>query len=439
MAATTSAPLPKIDIFMTQHCSIPLIRCDFDSALKAANSHYKEMHETTGNTLPENKLPDENQSDEIQKVRTSSHPRTVINYKQFLEEYADAPPTPPRKKRDIDLKCKPSKQQIAADKFRSKFVTKPTYLPRLVRNKTAKKNPEAITTPTADAQPSTSDKPASKSKTLLTPATSAETQEAIEALLMLGGLPTLENNPGDNASLVLITGATPDDVREAWQEDETLPPTNQTLDQGINMAGNPPLGIVIGTAIKSDDKNDNDTQEVKIEKKDLNIKQYGIKRKYKLDWKFKCKLYGEKLSSIQEFNQHCLDNHPPLPCPDCARIFISPQTLAKHRYTHAEYMYECADCGCGFTFKSQLESHHKVHLKMAGFVCFKPKCGKWFKRESELNAHLIVHDKKEIKCDHCDYSNPDIRNVRAHMKVHSDRLLYYCPICQKGFKWQQQK
>ena len=90
------------------------------------------------------------------------------------------------------------------------------------------------------------------------------------------------------------------------------------------MPGNPPPGIVIGTAIKTDGDNDNNTQEVKIEKKDLNIKQYEIKRKYKLDRKFKCKLCSEKLSSIQEFNQHCLDNHPPLPCPDCTRVFISP-------------------------------------------------------------------------------------------------------------------
>ena len=101
MAATTSAPLPKIYIFITQRCSIPLLRCDFDSALKAANSHNKEMHETTGNTLPENKLPEEDQSDEIQKVRTSSRPRTVINYKQFLEEYADAPL--PRLGRNVKL------------------------------------------------------------------------------------------------------------------------------------------------------------------------------------------------------------------------------------------------------------------------------------------------------------------------------------------------
>ena len=125
MTATTSAPLPKIDIFMTQCCSIPLIRCDFDSALKAANSHNKEMQETTGSTVPDDKPPDEGQTDKSTEVRTSSHPRTVINYKEFLEEYADAPPTPPRKKHEVDLKCKPSKQRIAADKFKSKFCEKP--------------------------------------------------------------------------------------------------------------------------------------------------------------------------------------------------------------------------------------------------------------------------------------------------------------------------
>ena len=34
--------LPDINIFMTQHCSIPLIRCDYESALKAADTHQKE-------------------------------------------------------------------------------------------------------------------------------------------------------------------------------------------------------------------------------------------------------------------------------------------------------------------------------------------------------------------------------------------------------------
>ena len=70
-------------------------------------------------------------------------------------------PTPPRKKHEVNLKHKPSKQWIAADKFRSKFVMKPTQLPRPVRNITSKKDSEAQSKPTVDPQPSTSDTPTS--------------------------------------------------------------------------------------------------------------------------------------------------------------------------------------------------------------------------------------------------------------------------------------
>ena len=149
-----------------------------------------------------------------------------------MEEYADAPPTLPRKKHEVDLKCKPSKQWIAADKFRSKFVTKPTHLPRPVRNKTSKKDSEAQSKPSVDPQPSTSDMPTPKLNTVLTPGMSTETKEAIEALLMLGDMPTMENNPlpdDDNAILVPITGIAPDKVLEAPQVDDTTePPPNQT-------------------------------------------------------------------------------------------------------------------------------------------------------------------------------------------------------------------
>ena len=189
------------------------------------------MHETTGNAAPDNKPPDEVQPDKTQEVQTSSCPQTVINYKQFLEEYTDAHPTPPRKKCEVDLKCKPSKQRIAADKFRSKFVTKPMHLPRPVRNKTSKKDLEAQSKPTADPQPSASDTPAPKSNTVLTPATSTETKKAIEALLMLGDMPTMENNPvpdDDNAFLVPITGVAPDEACEASQADDAPEPPQPT-------------------------------------------------------------------------------------------------------------------------------------------------------------------------------------------------------------------
>ena len=59
--------------------------------------------------------------------------------------------------------------------------------------------------------------------------------------------------------------------------------------------------------------------------------------------------------------------------------------------------------------------------------------------QNVTNASRGNRSKKDIKCEHCDNSNQDIRNIHAHSKVHSNRLLYHCPLCQKGFKWQQQK
>ena len=56
------------------------------------------------------------------EIRTSARKRTIINYRKFLEEYADEPPSPPKKKKEIDLKRKPSKTRIAAEKYsRSNF------------------------------------------------------------------------------------------------------------------------------------------------------------------------------------------------------------------------------------------------------------------------------------------------------------------------------
>ena len=81
----------------------------------------------------------------------------------------------------------------------------------------------------------------------------------------------------------------------------------------------------------------------------------------------------------------------------------------------------------------------RVHQTQGDWVCFKPKCGKRFKRESELNAHLLSHSKKELQCDECPYKNSDVRNLRAHKRRHSDALPFKCAFCGKGFKWIQQR
>ena len=101
--------------------------------------------------------------------------------------------------------------------------------------------------------------------------------------------------------------------------------------------------------------------------------------------------------------------------------------MMKHKHAHYEFMFECKHCEKGFHFQSQLCEHLWVHQSQGNWTCFKPKCGKRFKHESELNAHLLSHNKKKYECDQCMYSNPDPRNLRAHQCKHSDRKHLYVP------------
>ena len=452
--------LPDINIFLMQRCNIPLIRCDYSSALKAADTHRKKIKSPNVNSSSAPALASPTPSDEIALLGTSGRTHTVINYRQFLEEFADAPPSPPKRKTDIDLllKRRPSKERIAAEKHKSKITTKATSAPKPVYNKRPRKNIlstpkiESTTKPTIPEQEAAETNTADKM--LLTPATTTETRDAIEALLLLSELPPINQVPDDDNSVLVPVGGGYQAGTNTDQSDiimPLLPLTSEegTIGEALSAKDRPPKhssnnkethalplpGTVLGTSTKIDtgsDANINDNVEPKVQpkpkskpapvKKELSFEHYGIKRKYKAVRTFKCKQCPAAMPSVQEYNKHYLDCHLPQTCPDCTKVFTSPRTLAKHCYTHAEYMYECQDCNRGFRFKSQLESRRKVHIKISGYVCFKPKCGKHFKRESELNAHLTAHSKNKIKCDHCNYSNSDIQNVRAHSKVHSDKL-----------------
>ena len=266
----------------------------------------------------------------------------------------------------MDLKCHPSKQRLAAEKYKSRFATKPTHLPRPVCCKassttttSATNNPNPIPVSTSVA-----DKEGEKNQTLPTPATSNKMRDAIEALLMLGDAPPTDSQLAldDNALLVPIAGSSTASIPPPAKEDtdnlnieatdEPIPsvdtPLNNDGAEAPVLPQQPPLPrTVLGMAVKTDlDNTDQNT--IKLDpapKKELSFKQYGIKRKYKSARKFKCKICLIELPSIQEFNQHYLDKHPPLLCPDCTKVFSSPRTLAKHRYTHAEFMFEYQDCG----------------------------------------------------------------------------------------------
>ena len=117
------ATLLGIDVFLSRTCTIPLVRCDFNLIKKAVETQEKQNKESEKQKKEAStEAPDPTKTalaanTDANEVRTSSCKCTIIDYEKFLEEFADIPPSPPKKKRGVDLKHRPSKSRIVARKI----------------------------------------------------------------------------------------------------------------------------------------------------------------------------------------------------------------------------------------------------------------------------------------------------------------------------------
>ena len=346
--------------------------------------------------------------------RTSGRKRVQIDYSQY--DINDNPSSPPRKKRKVDSKRWPSASRIAAEKYKTKPLNKPQ--PVWGRNSNVASTSGSTTTPI----------PTGKT-TVTKPASEKETKEVIDQLLNMN---VPQEDTVDNEYNVPIAP-----VRAHEQ-----PVGDTTKDAKIEPAppdGAPPLLLlrIIGTAIKIENPVNKETTTAK--KKVFKTVEYTLKRKYSKPRNFSCAKCANKFETQKELNKHFRDTHPPVKCDLCEKYFENLTAMLRHKYKHYEYMFECKICGKDFHFESQKWEHMRVHQTQGDWVCFKPKCGKRFKRESELNAHLYSHNKIPQKCEHCTYTNSDPRNLCAHMRKHSNELPFKCSQCGKGFKWIQQR
>ena len=293
--------LPSIGVFLSKTCTIQLIRCDFEQIKKTVelqttqnkseltagdqkqeeNTGTNSSHDMVGTSI----LNDEHNQPE---THTSARKRTIIDYKKFLEEYTDEPPLPPKKKREVDLKWKHSKTRIAAEKYsRSKFFTKPTHLPRPVcRKKVKTDSPVALGSGEGQTE-NVNITPDSETTTV--PATSHETQDAIEALLLLGNPPE-QSLPGLEENEVLMPIAGPQQPNL-----EPLPDVPTEANPPNPSGAVPRPGTLLGVAIKTDqgdnptatedqpdDADDNDDTQMDDKngkKKTFVTKEYGLKRR----------------------------------------------------------------------------------------------------------------------------------------------------------------
>ena len=349
-----------------------------------------------------------------------------MDYSQY--NVTDDLPSPPKKKRRVDLKRRLSAGRIAAEKYK----TKPLNLPQPVRRRRPATPNTPVTMSTA-TQPAEADSPSVKG-TVMKPATQRETDKVINQLLDINM--HQEENKNDEYDVPLA----PNQVQ--IQPMGTLPKVDnveQATAPDAEGANIKPLLLprVLGTAIKIETPSNNEKPMLK--KKLFKTVEYKLKRKYSKPRKFSCVKCVEKFKTQKELNNHFRAAHPPVKCDLCQEHFDTPAAMLWHKNKHYNYMYKCKICDKGFQFESQKRKHMRLHQMQGDWVCFKPKCGKHFKRESELNTHLFSHNRVLQKCEHCPYTNSDPHNLRVHMRKHSNVLPFKCSQCGKDFKWVQQR
>ena len=159
---------------------------------------------------------------------TSGRKRAKVDYSQF-DVATDDPPSPPKKKRTVDLKRKPSATRIAAGKFKNK----PSNTPRWVRQRTSVSSLATMTVRT----PQVSSAIASTTCTLTTPATQQETADVLKQLSTIDDIK--DDDQDDDTTLPIAP--------QLQQQPQVVPKVEGRLDTDTK-----PLMLpqVIGTAIK---------------------------------------------------------------------------------------------------------------------------------------------------------------------------------------------
>ena len=135
----------------------------------------------------------------------------------------------------------------------------------------------------------------------------------------------------------------------------------------------------------------------------IKMQTYGLlKLKPSSKITYTCIDCGTKQRSKQEINQHYCEEHSSIKCPDCDRIFPTPDSLQRHRYTHAARIkLVCDKWGKDYPFESELNRHKIKHRnkEIKTHVCMAAGCERSFMRKADLVSHTQNHTGTVHKCD----------------------------------------
>ena len=208
----------------------------------------------------------------------------------------------------------------------------------------------------------------------LDPGTTESEDDAIDVLLSLGRENELNHDVDaleENAELMPIGGvnlpvdAAPVQVRLdqvsvdreiANLQEEAL---SSTPVPSTSEAANaqPPSESSEPTTNKEQPNADDQKEPIPTKQGQIELKEYSIKQNPSSDkLKFKCVKCKYRSKTRKEVNKHYIDNHEPLLCDKCNKLFNTPSSLSLHMYDHEEHRFKCELCNKGYHFKGQLNS-----------------------------------------------------------------------------------
>lgn len=125
-------------------------------------------------------------------------------------------------------------------------------------------------------------------------------------------------------------------------------------------------------------------------------------------------------------------------CLVCGENFPKHSDLSQHRKTHTQAI--CFQCKSNFTCMKNLYSHYVVTHSAEPKLVLLPEvrrmcteCGKLFKFRRNMIKHRRRHPRSYV-CVHCTEVFTVFLRLKGHVdKVHADKKLFECNVCQKTF------
>ncbi|KAM4642511.1 uncharacterized protein O3C94_016819 [Discoglossus pictus] len=119
----------------------------------------------------------------------------------------------------------------------------------------------------------------------------------------------------------------------------------------------------------------------------------------------------------------------------CGKLISQLSTVVKHKKNHRdqrEKKFLCSYCEKGFSYRSQMLEHQITHTGEKPYVCH--QCGKGFAKRSNLVKHHRTHTgEKPYVCQICAKGFTERSKLVLHHRTHTGEKPFVCPECGRGF------